>query len=236
MQLLQRLFNFLHLRRLHKSRHAHVRTCKMYRTCLTCSTVSIETYPTVVGRLSDEEAQNFSRPFRHQWATLRAADMLEGAEKIVLSRTLEDEQFGLPETYAQFVPAIGIAVAHERAVRHDLSLRHAHLTIRRWQVDAGNSQQMHTATGFAHQDSRGERPERFYTVSDKQTTQFFPDIPPLPALIGRGPEVQIAADQPYVDFKPYDVVHASALTYHRSPPMLRSGVRTFLRLTFQYEA
>lgn len=197
--------------------------------------VSIETYPRAVGRLSEDDAQAFSHPFRHEWAKIGAMGMLAGADKIALSHALEREGFGLPKPYAQFLPAIGITVSHERAVRQDLVLRQAILTIRQWPVAEGKPQQG-GRIDRAHQDSDGTCPERFYTVSDKQTTQFFPGIPPLPAGPGMGTEVELAEDQPYVDFEPYDIVHASALTYHRSPPMLQSGIRTFMRLTFQYEA
>jgi len=191
--------------------------------------MSIATYPELVCTLDDHEQQEFSKPFHHDWEILKAANLFLGIEEIAI-RPIE---FWLPESYVQFFPAIALAIRHERAVRGDLALDETLLTIRQNQVSRGRSQQQ-VGTRYAHQDSDGKRPERFYTISDNQSTHYYPEIPPLPAATPSGGQAEVT-DRPYVAFDAYDLVHASALTYHRSPPMPEGGMRTFLRLTFKYE-
>jgi len=193
---------------------------------------AIDIYPVSVGSLSDPEKADFSLPFRNDWDYVHAANLGVNADGILLpAPALETATFGLPDSYRQFFPAIQLAVAHERDARQQLVLDRAVLTIRQWFVRRNNSQQNQDRIHEAHQDGDGRTPERFYTVADTASTQYFPSL--VPHKGNRG-SVRVGKHEPLVEFRPYDVIHASAQTYHRSPPMPRDGRRTFMRLSFKY--
>jgi hypothetical protein len=196
---------------------------------------SIDLQPEVVGLLTPDQAAAYSRPFRHDWSYIHARGLAVGAEGIRLfDPNVDDNIFGLPRGYEQFLPAVILAVEHERSVRGSLLVRDALLTVRQWPVAAGYSQHGSEATELHRDISGSDGSGRFYTTSDRYPTQYFPKIDSTPET----PDTIYINDKgelDRVDPLPYQVVHASAMTYHRSQIIPEGGVKTFLRLAFEYE-
>lgn len=186
--------------------------------------------PECIGSLTYKQSVDFSLPFRHDWQQF-SSDRFNGSDGVLLNNS--DEDFGLPANYAQFLPAIHLVAEHEASVRDVRKIADAVLTIRQCFVEARQSQQDGSMIGKAHQDHSVDEPSRFYTISDVSPTEFFPELQDKQGdrLFG----VPIPPDEPTVHFNPYDIVVASGATYHRSPPLQKSTVRTFMRLSYLYE-
>jgi hypothetical protein len=191
--------------------------------------------PEVVGRLNPDEATAFSRSFESPWRYVKELGVFEGNESVrLLVPNINDNPYGVPFGYEQFLPAIGIAVRHEQGVRGLLIPNKAVLTVRQSMVRPGHSQQGGPAC-LVHRDINGRSgPARFYTVSDRYPTQYFPEIPSTAKSAG---EIALteAEERSAIEFDPYTVVHASAMVFHRSQTIPEGGLRTFLRLTFTYD-
>jgi hypothetical protein len=184
--------------------------------------------PERIGSLNPQESVDFSMPFQDDYRQF-SSNRFYGPEGIILNTS--DENFDLSENYAQFFPAIHMAVEHEASVRDMHKIAKAVLTIRQWFVEYGSSQQDGIITCLAHQDYPLDKPSRLYTISDTSPTEFFPELHNKKDELS----LRIPPDEPVIHFNPYDIVVASGSTYHRSPPLRESTVRTFMRLTYLYE-
>lgn len=197
---------------------------------------AFDSQPELVGTLTPGQARIFSQPFEHDWGYVDNRGLLVGCEAIrLLDPSIEDNIFGVPRGYEQFLPAIAIAVEHEQRARHpSLILSEALLTIRQGEVRPGWSQQGPTVESL-HRDIDGKSGlGRLYTLSDFYPTQYFPQIASTPETPG-SILISDADKQGCVEFSPYDIVHASAMVYHRSPQIPEGGMRTFMRLAFNYK-
>lgn len=186
--------------------------------------------PEGVGTLSNEQADAFSQPFQHDWAHFRSTDRLRGSESILLDKL--DGDFNLPDSYKQFFPAIQLAADHELAVRGFMRVQSIGLTIRQWNVKQDMSQQDASYIGKAHKDLPAFMPGRFYTISDIAPTDYFPE---LNKSRTNRQVIEIPEGESSITFKPYEVVAASTATFHRSPPLPKEAIRTFMRLTYAYD-
>jgi hypothetical protein len=191
---------------------------------------AIPIHPEKIGRLTDAEATAFSLPFEHDWRYVRGNNPLQGSEEIIIDQS--DSQFGLPDSYGQFVPAIRIMTDHELSVHGLHTVANTRLTIRQQLVRQNTSQQDASFLGRAHYDGEIGEDSRFYTISDTTPTNYYPS---LNAKGHTREEILVPEGEPAVSFDPYDVVVASGLTYHQSPPVPREVVRTFMRLTYIYK-
>lgn len=197
---------------------------------------AVEVRPFVVGQLSSEQALAFSGEFYHDRNSLLLHDMLADNDSLYLPDLIEAD---LPDDvradYAQFLPALAIAVKHESATRGSLMVTDRILTIRQGHVEAGESQQGIRGREY-HRDARGPKDvRRIYCVSDVVPTEYFPDIPSTAATPDRDFFSERDEVSP-VSFEPFQIVHSSGMTYHRSPEMFVAGLRTFLRLTYYYKS
>jgi hypothetical protein len=189
-------------------------------------------HPEVVGTLDPSEAAAFSQDFYNDWDTIPPNQRLISAEDILLfDRDTEQAGILVPVTHEQFLPAIKIAVEHERTVRAERKLIDAILTTRQSVAQPGRSQQGDFGT-IVHRDSA--QPDDFYTVSDTNPTQYYPDI--VSTRDSRG-SITLSEEevQQGIAFKPFDIVRASTMMYHRSPTVTIATRRTFMRLVFHYD-
>lgn len=191
--------------------------------------------PESIGRLSGEEASKFSADIQYMQKYFMLGSELAdtGAD---WPDCLEGSKFIAEESTAQFLPAIAMAVKHERDARQHRVLRSALLTIRQGVVLAGSAQQFGASDRVLHRDINGlEGEARMYVVSDINPTQFFPDITSVPGATSEHMLPSTQTEIGSIAFAPYEVVHASGMVYHRSPTMAETRKRTFMRLTYKYE-
>ena len=175
----------------------------------------INLFPERIGVLSADEAADFSTPIDQPQRFYKLGVELNDVNTD-WPNCLDGTKFALWENSAQFISVVGTAVSHEREVRGARKLSKALLTIRQSMVAAGDAQQKGSRSDVLHRDISGlEGEARMYVVSDTRSTQFYPQIDSVP---GGGSEHRLSGDsvdQPYVDFAPYDIVHASGMVYHR---------------------
>jgi hypothetical protein len=189
-------------------------------------------YPEVVGTLTPNEATAFSQDFSADWDAIPVDQRIISAADILLfSGDTEHKGISLPVTHEQFLPAVQIAVEHERTVRGERRLTDAILTARQFVVEPGWSQQGKFGT-TVHTDSPYS--DSFYNVADTDPTQHYPDI-----VSTRNSNGHITLSEEEVQkgiaFNPFDIVWTSTNIYHRSPPVAVATRRTWLRLVFHYD-
>lgn len=198
--------------------------------------------PSCVGTLNPQEAAAFSQPFEHNWGYVKRRELLVGSQDIrLLDPNVQDNPYGVPLGYEQFLPAIALAVEHERQARGSRVVSDALLTVRQWPVAPGRNQQG-GPNAQLHRDLDGKTGQGvFYTVSDAYPTQYYPQFASsalTPNIIQR----HDIEDLPHVEFAPYDVACASGMVYHRSQPVPKPAdgapavpiTRTFMRLVYMY--
>jgi hypothetical protein len=189
-------------------------------------------YPEVVGTLAPNEAAAFSQDFSANMDAIPVDQRLLSATDLLLfSGDTEHKGILLPVTHEQFLPAVTIAVEHERTVRKGRRLIDAVLSARQSIVEPGWSQQGKFDL-IAHRDNPYD--DSFYSAADTDPTKYYPDIPSARNANGNK-RITEEEMQRGITFNPFDIVWTSTNIYHRSPTVAVATRRTFLRLVFHYD-